>query len=153
MPAIVRARGMVRRASLISSPINEPVSTPPNAKKIVDQKIAFLKSACGMRLSEEKLVAEPWYFAKIAASISSTETGIHAPREQQLFNHFPCFSPTMFNKVISASHPSAKSMKYVPLLVKCSPRLPIAKRALPAPKYSTAGKYGRLLIQYDQAAI
>src|SRR4029453_7707947 len=50
-PAVRIARGIVRRASRISSPIVDPLSTPPNAKAIVDQKITSLRLVLGVIVS------------------------------------------------------------------------------------------------------
>ena len=55
-PEAISPRGMVLRASLISSLMKEPVSQPPKAKKMVDQKMAFFRSTCGRIVVELKCV-------------------------------------------------------------------------------------------------
>src|SRR5580692_3791964 len=54
VPPTRMANGILRRGFSISSPIAEPDSTPPNAKKTLDQKMALPGDQWGMRLATEK---------------------------------------------------------------------------------------------------
>ena len=58
-PAARIARGTVRRASTISSPIVDALSTPPNANAIVDQKMTSLRLVLGTSDAAVIGVADP----------------------------------------------------------------------------------------------
>ena len=58
-PATNSDRGMTRRGSRISSPMNDPASHPPNAKKIVERKIRFFMPGRGTIALSVKCVADP----------------------------------------------------------------------------------------------
>src|ERR1700722_10338907 len=105
------ARGMVRRGLSISSPMNEPVSQPPKAKKMVDQKMAFLRDRCGVKAEAVKWVAGPKRAAETAASTTRMRMGSQLPVEQTLLSHLPASRPTMLTKVMMASQITAKDMK------------------------------------------
>ena len=58
--AVRIARGTVRLASTISSPIVDALSTPPNANAIVDQKMTSLKPVLGISDAAVIGVADPY---------------------------------------------------------------------------------------------
>src|SRR5450432_4064057 len=97
------ANGMFRRGFSISSPMAEPDSTPPNAKKTLDQNMALSSDLWGMRLATEKCVAEPKRAYESAARMSSAESGMMLPRELMLFSHLPKLTPRMLSRVMMAS--------------------------------------------------
>src|ERR1700679_2557929 len=101
MPETMSARGMVRRAFLISSLMKEPVSQPPNEKKIVDQKMAFFRSGFGVIVAAVNLVAEPYRETLAAASTSRIMIGSQLPNAPRLLSHFPNFRPRTLSIVMS----------------------------------------------------
>src|SRR5262245_12854203 len=76
---------------------------------------------------------------------------IHDAIAPALFSHLPESRPTTLIVTANARPTSEKTMKYA-LLVDhdCHPSPP-RNRRFPAAKYSSDGKYGRLVAQYDQA--
>ena len=102
----------MRRASRISSPIVDPLSTPPNANAIVDQKITSFRLVLGTSVCAVIGVAVPNRRHEIAPSSISTSAGIQPARAPTLFNHLPTSSPTMFIAAAIVRPASAKTMKY-----------------------------------------
>src|SRR3984957_15553809 len=102
---------MVRRGLSISSPMNEPASQPPKAKKIVDQKMAFFKLGRGMSSWKAKLVADPKWAQETTARTISSEMGMMLPRVQTLLSHLPAFTHTTFMSVMKAGQARAKMRK------------------------------------------
>src|SRR2546425_13238623 len=85
-PAARIARGIVRRASRISSPIVDPASTPPNAKAIVDQKMTSFRLVLGIRVSGVIGVAAPKRYQDTNPSIINNTAAIQpaaAPRRSE----------------------------------------------------------------------
>src|SRR6266851_8959310 len=147
-PAARIALGTVRRASLISSPIVDPLSTPPNAKAIVDQKMTSLRLVLGINVACVIGVAEPCRRHEIAPSTISTIAGIHAAIAPTLFSHFPTLRPTTFMVTAIARPTVETTMKYVRLEASDCHDGPPMYSAFAAAKYSRPGKYGRLDPQY-----
>src|SRR5256885_8943079 len=92
--AVRIARGTVRLASTISSPIVDALSTPAKAKAIVDQKMTSLRPVPG--ISERMLigVADPYFIHENNPNASNNAIGIHAATAPTLVNHLPIFRPT-----------------------------------------------------------
>src|ERR1043166_3596631 len=143
-PAVSTARGTVRRASTISSPIVDPLSTPPNAKAIVDQKMTSFKLVLGTNAWAPIGGADPNRLHDTAPSTMSTAAGIQLAIAPTLFSHLPTFRPTTFNVTAMTRPVIATAMKYGLLLSPqdCQAGPPMNK-ALAAAKYSSPGKYGR----------
>src|SRR6059036_3735661 len=95
-PAVRIARGTVRRASWISSPIVDPLSTPPNANAIVDQKITSFSVVLGRSECDVIGVAGPNRTHHTTPNTMRNVAGTQAAIAPALFNHFPTFSPTTF---------------------------------------------------------
>src|SRR5437588_2588377 len=142
-PAASTARGTVRRASSISSPIVDPLSTPPNAKAIVDQKITSLRLVLGINVCAEIGVADPKRFHEYMPSAIRMNAGIQLAIAPTLFSHFPTFRPTTFIVTAMTSPVMATTMKYVLLVDHACHAGPPMKSAFAAAKYSSPGKYGR----------
>ena len=77
-PAARIARGTVRRASSISSPIVDPLSTPPKANASVDQKMMSFTCMLGTSACAFIGVAEPNRLHATAPRPISSIAGIHA---------------------------------------------------------------------------
>src|SRR5664279_2825461 len=101
----------------------------------------------GFMLAALKLVAEPNFIHATTATAHSRAMGIQVPCEPMLFSHLPMLSPTTFSASASPTPKNEKPMKYAGLSCKAFQRVPPTYNALLAAKYSTAGKYGRLLVQ------
>ena len=131
-PAASMARGTVRRASSISSPIVDPLSTPPNANAIVDQKITSLRPVLGT--SDEGVigVADPNRYHDTTPRPISSSAGIHPAIAPTLFSHLPTFSPTTFIVTAIARPTTATAMKYVLLVDSACHEGPPMKSALAA---------------------
>src|SRR5450759_3897221 len=112
-PAVRIARGTVRLASLISSPIVDPLSTPPNAKAIVDQKMMSLRCMLGTRAWAVIGVADPKRPHATAPSTISSTAGVQPAIAPTLLSHFPTFNPTTFIVTAIARPVDATAMKYV----------------------------------------
>ena len=110
-PAPRIARGTVRRASSISSPIVDPLSTPPKANAIVDQKMMSLRCMLGTRAWPVIGVANPNRLHATAPSAISTIAGIHPAMAPTLVSHFPTFNPTTFIATVTASPAVDTAMK------------------------------------------
>src|SRR5882672_10624440 len=95
-PAVRIARGIVRRASWISSPIVDPASTPPNAKAIVDQKMTSFRLVLGITVSGVIGVAAPKRYQDTAPSTINNTAAIQPAAAPRLFSHLPTSSPTTF---------------------------------------------------------
>src|SRR5207244_3221673 len=95
-PAVRSARGTVRRASLISSPIVDALSAPANAKAIVDQKITSLTLIFGTSASNVIGVADPKRFHDSTPRAISANVGIQSATAPALVNHLPMFTPITF---------------------------------------------------------
>src|SRR5262249_44963970 len=91
------ARGTVRRGSRISSPIVDPLSTPPKANAIVDQKITSLRLVLGRNAPASIGVADPNPRHATPPSPTSSVAGIQLATAPTLFRHFPTPRPTTFS--------------------------------------------------------
>src|SRR5262245_64217597 len=91
--AATTARGMVRRASRISSAIVDPLSTPPKANAIVDQKITSFRLVLGTSDAASIGVADPKRLQDTAPSTINRPATIHAAMPPALFSHLPTSSP------------------------------------------------------------
>src|ERR1044071_8839867 len=111
-PAVRIARGTVRRASLISSPIVDPLSGPPNANAIVDQKITSFRLVLGTNAFDGIGVADPKRRQAITPRTSSSSVGIQLAMAPTLFNHLPTLSPTTFSVTARARPAVDTVMKY-----------------------------------------
>src|SRR5215471_867881 len=85
--AATTARGIVRYASLISSPIADALSTPPYANAIVDQKITSFTLMLGTTEDVVIAVADPKRLQETAPSTISSPATIHAATPPALLNH------------------------------------------------------------------
>ena len=89
----------------------EPLSTPPNANAMVDQKITSFKLVLGARVCGVIGVAVPNRLHEIAPSTISTSAGIQPATAPMLFSHLPTSRPTTFMVTASVNPTSAKTMK------------------------------------------
>src|SRR4029450_9426161 len=101
--AATTARGMVRRASRISSPIVDALSTPPKANAIVDQKITSFRLVLGMSDAVSIGVADPKRDQDTAPSVINRPATIHAATPPALFSHLPMSGPRTFTGRANAS--------------------------------------------------
>src|SRR5271165_3970614 len=101
----------------------------------------------GFMLAALKLVAEPNFIHATTATAHSRATGIQVPCEPMLFSHLPMLRPTTLSPNASPTPKNENPMKYAGLTCHAFQRVPPMYSALLAAKYSTAGKYGRLLVQ------
>src|SRR5438552_12719661 len=115
-PAASTARGTVRRASWISSPIVDPLSTPPNAKAIVDQKITSFRLVLGTKASGGIGVADPKRLHDTAPRTMSRPAGIQLAIAPTLFSHLPTFRPTTVIMTAIARPVIATAIKYTLLV-------------------------------------
>src|ERR1700730_9372448 len=115
-PAASTARGTVRRASWISSPIVDPLSTPPKANAMVDQKMTSFRLVLGTNVCAPSGVADPNRFHDTAPSTMRTAAGIQLAIAPTLANHFPTFSPTTFIVTAMARPVIDTAMKYTLLV-------------------------------------
>src|SRR5947199_10661768 len=88
-PAARMARGIVRRASTISSPIVEALSPPPQAKAIVDQKITPLSVVLGTKAAAVIGVADPNRIHATLPNPISSSPGLHAASAPTQRTHLP----------------------------------------------------------------
>src|SRR5579872_3805433 len=88
--------------------------------------------------------------AKRPSPMSSSVT-IQRLKAPALLSHFATSKPSTLSSVANAKPPSESATKYAGEAA-CAP-LPQMNSALPAMKYSSAGKYGRLLHQYVHPVI
>src|SRR5271157_2703384 len=86
------------------------------------------------------LVAEPNFHHARAPTMQSSAIGSHVPMAPRLLSHLPTSRPMIFST-------SANTTKNVALPCAAFHLVPPTYNALLAAKYSTAGKYGRLLVQ------
>src|SRR5215510_14755767 len=104
-PAVRIARGIVRRASRISSPIVDALSTPPNAKAIVDQKMTSLRPVLGTNVAGAAIgVADPNRVHDTTPRMMSAPAGTQLATAPTFVSHLPTFSPTTF-KVTATARP------------------------------------------------
>ena len=96
------ARGTVRRAFSISSPIVDPLSTPPKANASVDQKMMSLRCMLGTTAWASIGVADPNRLQATAPSAISSIAGSQPASAPTLVSHFPTFNPTTFIATVTA---------------------------------------------------
>src|SRR5579872_4494595 len=149
-PAATIARGTVRRASSISSPIVDPLSTPTKANAIVDQKITSFRPVPGTNARGGIGVADPNRLHDTAPSPISTRPEVQPEIAPRLFSHFPTLRPTTFMATAIVKPIIENTMKYVPLPDSACHRAPPMNSAFAAAKYSRPGRYGRFVPQYSQ---
>src|SRR5262250_3703926 len=111
-PALSTARGTVRRASLISSPIVDALSTPPNANAIVDQKMTSLRLVLGRSDEGARLDADPNLTHEIAPSAMSSSAGSQPAIAPTLLSHLPTLRPTTLRTTAIVRPVIATAMKY-----------------------------------------
>src|SRR5262245_50407391 len=111
-PAASTARGTVRLASCISSPIVDPLSTPPKANAIVDQKITSFKLVLGTNAGADIGVADPKRRHATMPSTMSASAGIQLAIAPRLFSHLPTFRPTTFSVTARTRPLIDTAMKY-----------------------------------------
>src|SRR5271169_5113596 len=95
-PEARMALGTVLRAFTISSPMVEALSTPPNAKAIVDQKMTSFRLVLGTKDRAVMAVADPKRLKDTTPRPMRTIDGIQPATAPTLFSHLPTFSPTTF---------------------------------------------------------
>src|ERR1700744_1204680 len=94
---------MMRRASLISPPINEADSAPQKANKSVAQIPALPKLNEGFSSEGWKLVADPELRHPIMPTTHNNPIGSQVPIAPRLLSHLPMFSPTILTARASPS--------------------------------------------------
>src|ERR671937_383082 len=139
-PAATIARGTVRRGLTISSPIVDPLSMPPKAKAIVDQKITSLRLMLGTSAAAVIGVADPNRPAATTPNTMRNRSGTHAAAAPTLFSHLPTFSPTRFRSTAIERPTIDTAMKYGPLVESDCHDGPPMNTTLPAAKYKSPGK-------------
>src|SRR5436853_321112 len=112
-PAARIARGTVRRASTISSPIVDALSTPPNANAIVDQKMTSFNVVLGTSERGVIGVAAPKRIQAIAPKAINANAGIQLATAPTLVSHLPTFRPTTFSTTATPRPASETAMKYM----------------------------------------
>src|ERR1044071_6467232 len=111
-PAMRIARGTVRCASSISSPIVDPLSTPPNANAIVDQKMTSFRLVLGTRVVELFGVADPTRRQETNAGARTSAATTQLASAPTLFSHLPTLRPTTFIVTAVTRPTDATAMKY-----------------------------------------
>src|SRR5262249_20508655 len=132
------------------SPIVDPLSTPPNAKAIVDQKMTSFRLVLGANASGGIGVADPNRLHEAAPRTITTPAGIQLAIAPTLCSHVPPFSPTTSIATAMTRRVIATAMKYLLLEDHSCQAGPPMYSALAAAKYSSPGKYGRFDPQYVQ---
>src|ERR1700680_3605851 len=148
--AIAKAYPIVRRACLTSPAIKEIASGPVQAKAMVDQNMRSVTLRPGRTVAAFTGVAMPNLCqASTPSPIKSsvTDQRLTAPT---LFNHFSISRPSTFKKVAKASPISEIVMKYPGEPDSRLALPPWTNSKLPAMKYNSAGKYGRVDVQEVQ---
>src|SRR5882672_4481731 len=112
MPAEMTALGTVRRASTISSPIVDPLSTPPNANAIVERNTRSLRRVPGTSAPALIGVADPCFDHEYSPNPISSATGIHPAIAPALLSHFPTFKPTTLSETAIVRPMTETAMKY-----------------------------------------
>src|SRR5690242_17186791 len=95
--AVITARGTVRGASTISSPIVDALSTPPNANAIVDRNTRSFRLAPGASVAGVNDVADPYRAHEYRPNPHSSTSGIHPLTAPTLLSHLPMSSPMTFS--------------------------------------------------------
>src|SRR5438093_3010580 len=149
-PAARIARGTIRRASTISSPIVDALSTPPKAKAMVDQKMTSFSVVLGTRDSAVIGVADPNRIHAIAPNPIRKTPGVQPASAPTLVSHLPTLRPTPLRITASATPASETMMKYAVWVESVCHAAPPMNSALAAAKYRSPGKYGRFDPQYVQ---
>src|SRR5580765_3172129 len=144
------ARGMIRLASLISSPIVDAPSMPPKANAMLDQNTMSLRPVLGTNAAGDSGMADPYRAHVTSPSAIRSSAGIHAAMPPTLLNHFAMSRPTTFIPTARANPITDTTMKYVLLVESACQLPPPTNRTLAAAKYRMPGKYGRLDAQYVQ---
>src|SRR5271165_3694823 len=88
-PAAISPRGMVRRASLISSPMNDADSAPLKAYSSVAQTPKLPRFNEGFIAAALNLVAEPNFHQATPPTTQSSAIGSHVPTAPRLLSHLP----------------------------------------------------------------
>src|SRR5260221_12347769 len=151
--AVRMARGNVRLASTISSPIVDAFSTPAKAKAIVDQKITSLRPVLGISDCRVMGVADPYFIQEKNPNASSRHSGTHAASAPTFVSHLPMFRPTTLSATAAVRPNTDTARKYVLLVESAWTDGPPMNSALAAAKYNSPGKYGRLDDQYVHPVI
>src|SRR6185436_11283704 len=95
-----------------SSPMVAPLSTPPNAKAIVDQKMTSLKLVLGTMASAVSGVADPNRIHEIAPSTINTVAEAQPAIAPALLSHLPTSRPTTLSVTVTRRPAIATAMKY-----------------------------------------
>src|SRR5580765_7373351 len=106
------ARGTVLRASTISSPIVDALSTPPKAKAIVERKTRSFSDVPGRSEAAVIGVADPYLLQEYTPNPMSSAIGIHPAIAPPLLSHFPTFRPTTLRTTATVRPARATAMKY-----------------------------------------
>src|SRR5689334_9582001 len=91
----------------------DPLSTPPYANAIVDQKITSFKLVLGTSACGVSAVADPCIRHAAAPRTISTIAGSHPAMAPTLFSHLPTFNPTTFIVTATIKPETATMRKYV----------------------------------------
>src|SRR5262249_5663122 len=121
-PAMIAALGMLRRASLTSSPMNEAASSPPNPNARVDQNtMSSIPWGLGIIAAIVKWVAGPNLTHATTPIATRLIAGSHVPSDPlALWSHLPTFSPTMFRPRAIASPQTDATTTNVLLSARCA---------------------------------
>src|SRR5262249_45785546 len=111
-PAATTARGTVRLASTISSPIVDPLSTPPKANAMVDRNTRSLRCVPGTTAAAVIGVADPYVVHEYSPNAISSATGIQLAIAPALLSHFATFRPTTLSETAMARPTTDTAMKY-----------------------------------------
>src|SRR5215467_6186919 len=140
-PAAITARGTVLRASTISSPIVDALSTPPKAKAIVDRKRRSFSPVPGTSELAVIGVAGPYFVHEYSPNAIRSAMGIQPAMAPALLSHFPTFRPTTLSRTAIARPTTDTAMKYrgfAPYAWAADG--PATYSALAPAKYSSPGK-------------
>src|SRR5262249_52266443 len=110
-PAKSKARGMLRRASLISSAISDADSEPISAKMMTDQKTMSATRVDGMKLRGANEVAEPKCFQAAKPRTITMNVGTHMATAPRLCAHFARLRPRILRTVKAMRTTTEKDAK------------------------------------------
>ena len=145
--AIANPKGIERRGLRISPPTNEIASGPVHAKAITDQKMTSFNWNPGRIVCALIGIAGPNFHHASTPSPMRINVAVQRVAAPTLLSHFPTSRPNTLTTVASVRPKTATPMKYHGESASAPPSPPVTKSALPAAKYSSAGKYGRFDVQ------
>src|SRR5260370_30914522 len=110
-PAVMTALGMLRRAFLTSSPMNDAASRPLNPNARVDQKtMSSIPWGLGTIAASVKWVAGPNLIHAVSPMATRIIAGSQVPSDPlALWSHLPMLRPTRF-RVRARASPLTETM-------------------------------------------